>query len=105
VAPILSTGGANFTSLSVLFFSSDWTTGAAAAADVVTGASVGVGMSSDDAVPSTKVNGTDSTLLGFILAFLAGFFLVISVVLIKLLVGVAMVGLTKILFCFVFGLF
>jgi hypothetical protein len=29
--------GADFTSLSVLFFSSDWTTGAAAAADAVTG--------------------------------------------------------------------
>jgi hypothetical protein len=121
--------GANFTSLLVSFVFSDMTV--AAAADAATGAAAGVlvgfGMSSNDAVSSTK--GADSTLLDLIpvktneaSAFPPGFFSMILVGLVGLLVGMAMVGLTNIsffivgkgalhpspllgLFGFVFGLF
>jgi hypothetical protein len=82
--------GADFTSLFVLFYSSDWTTGAAAAADAVTGASVNDKVSPESAVLSTEgAGGAGFTFLDLILAFSSGFFLVISEGSIRLLVGVA----------------
>jgi hypothetical protein len=47
--------GADFTSLSVSFFSSDWTTGAAAATDAVSGAWVNGEVSPESTVLSKKV--------------------------------------------------
>jgi hypothetical protein len=66
--------GANFTSLSVFFFSSDWTTGATAAADAVTGASVNGEVSPESTVLSAEGAGSaGSTFLDLILAFSSGF--------------------------------
>jgi hypothetical protein len=81
--------GADFTSLFVLFTASDSTVAAeaGAAADAVAMASVDGEVSSD---------GAGSTFLDLILAFSSVFFLVIFVGLIRSLVGMAMVGLTKI---------
>jgi hypothetical protein len=79
--------GAGFTSLSVLFTALDSTV--AAETGAVAGASVRVGMYLDDAVLSTEdAIGAGSTLLRLILAFSSDFFFVISVGLIRLLVGV-----------------
>jgi hypothetical protein len=94
-------GGADSSSLMVsfVFLGTKIAAAAGAAADAVAGASVGVGISSNDAVSSTKGDGgAGSTLLGLIPVFSFGFFFVISVGLIMLLVGMAMVGLTEILF-------
>jgi hypothetical protein len=97
-------GGVDSSSLLVSFVFSDTTV--AAAADAAAGALVGVRMSSDHAVSSSKgARGVGSTLLGLIpvetneaSVVPSGVLSMVLVSLVGLLVGVAMVGLTKISF-------